>query len=283
MTEVKQVGLKQALVKVLHYFLAHSPIRLVYYVHFVFKKPKQMRLRFEVVKRFKLIQKSVHCAHSEFELLHIADNILRIPSSIKGDIIECGVYKGGSTCKLSVVAKLTNRKLLACDSFQGLPEPQDFDKIHTHCNGKKETYKEGDYEGSIQEVQKNLERFGEPAYINLVPGWFNETLPRLDEKKFVLIFLDVDLYDSIITCLENLWTGLQPGMRLYTHEAHHELTIKAFTDAEWWQAKFNISPPAFIGGGTGLSWNMKCLGYVQKPKEVSENTRNKKCKGGDEF
>jgi len=232
------------------------------FLAFFIKSPRQLHQRIHILKRFRKIHRSVTCVHSEAELLRLADEILR--NKIDGDIIEAGVYKGGSTCKLSIAAKLTGRQLYACDSFEGLPELGTVDKVHFHSNGKDEKYHKGDYRGTMDEVNKNLKNYGEPSAVKLIPGWFNKTLPSMKNKKFALIFIDVDLYDSIVTCLENLWPPLQNGCKFFTHETHHLLTIKAFSDKTFWQKNFGINPPEFLGAGKGLSRLEPCLCYIKK-------------------
>lgn len=221
---------------------------------FIIKSPRQFYQRIYIVKRFRRIHRSVICAHSEAELLRIADEVLR--NGIEGDIIEAGVYKGGSTCKLSIVAKLTGRQLYACDSFEGLPQP----------NGEERTagYSQGDYEGTMDEVKRNVKDYGEPSAVQLIRGWFDITLPSMKNKKFALVFVDVDLYSSTVTCLKNLWPPLQNGCRFFTHEARQLSTIGAFSDKRFWQENFGINPPGFIGAGKGLSRLEPCLGYVEK-------------------
>lgn len=264
--ESKDKGYRLALVKATAYladiFTTYFNIFLIFLVRS--RSPKQLRQRIEVLRRFRAIHQGSLHPYPGLELLFIADEILRIPPAMEGDIIECGVFKGGSTCKLSIIAKLVGRRLIACDSFQGLPKPRDFDAVHIRTNGRKDVYKEGDYQGTLEEVRANLNRFGEPDVVSLVPGWFHETLPTLRHQKFVCIFIDVDLYDSIVCCLQNLWPALQPGCKLFTHEAPHELTVKAFTDQAFWRTNFGHTPPPFIGGGTGLGPRMCALGYIQK-------------------
>ena len=236
------------------------------YFKFLVQQPQQFGKRLEILRKFRHIHKAVPCAHLEAEALYIADSILRIPLSLRGDIIECGTYKGGGTCKLSIVAKLTGRRLFACDSFVGLPEPKPFDKIHVHCDGTRETYQRGDYSASVDEVCANLEKYGEPDVVTLVPGWFQETLPLLKQKRFVLVFIDVDLYESIICCIENLWPVLQKGCRFFTHEAQSMLTVKAFQDMEFWKVRMGMNtPPIFVGAKRGLGITKKFLGYIRKP------------------
>jgi hypothetical protein len=228
------------------------------------KRPEQITARYIILKKFRQIHKCLPCAHSEVELLHIADEILRVPSNVKGDIIECGVWKGGSTCKLSIVAKMTRRKLIACDSFEGLPEPEEHDRVHVHSNGYVEIYKKGDFASSIEEVKANLHKFGEPESVELVKGWFNETLPKLRNRRAILVFIDVDLQESIKCCLENLWPILVKEGKFFTHEAHHTLTAKLLTDKNFWKNLGEVTPPKFIGALRGLGKLEPCLGYLQK-------------------
>jgi hypothetical protein len=235
-----------------------------YFVRFLIKSPRQITKRYNILKRFRSIHKAIPSAHSETELLHIADEILKVPSNVKGDIIECGTWKGGSTCKLSIVAKMTGRKLIACDSFEGLPEPEEHDKVHIHSNGKIETYKKGDYAASIEEVEGNLRKFGEPESVELVKGWFHETLPKLRNRRAILVFIDVDLQESIKCCLENLWPVLVKRCKFFTHEAHHIQTVKLIANKDFWKKLGEDKPPNFIGAVMELGESEPCLGYLQK-------------------
>lgn len=243
-------------------------VRPYHYFKFVAQSPKQWRQRVEVVKRFRLVHKSVTCAHSYRELLFIADQILQTSSDLDGDIIECGVYKGGATCKLSIVAKLVGRNLVACDSFSGLPVPEEYDAKQNCCDGRIEFYKQGEWAGSIEEVRANIEHFGEMSSTLLVPGWFHETLPPLQGKRFVCAFIDVDLSESAACCLENLWASLQPGCKLFIHEARHGPVVKLFHDRDFWNNHFGQEPPPLIGERKGLSRFMSCLAYIEKPSTV---------------
>jgi len=66
--------------------------------------------------------------------LLLVEEILRVPKSLKGDIVECGCYNGASTVNLSIACALTNRQLIVCDSFEGLPNPRDDEKYAIHSD-----------------------------------------------------------------------------------------------------------------------------------------------------
>src|SRR5690625_4702514 len=55
--------------------------------------------------------------------LAMAMRLLETPASMKGDVVECGCYKGGATVNLSLACAAVGRKLRVYDSFEGLPPP----------------------------------------------------------------------------------------------------------------------------------------------------------------
>ena len=170
------------------------------------------------------------------------------------------MYRGGATCKLSILAKLMGRKLLACDSFSGLPMPGEDEKVH---------FKQGAYLGTLNEVRDNIACFGEPDSVEIIPGWFHETLSRLKDRKFIAIFEDADLYESVCCCIENLWPALQPGCKMFTHEVPYAPALKAYADQDFWLHKFGHPPPPLvpIGVKRGIGEN---LGYIQRPHATEE-------------
>jgi len=176
--------------------------------------------------------------------LAMALKLLEMSPGVKGDIVECGSWKGGSAANLSLVAKLTGRRLKIFDSFQGLPPPREDDR-EAHL------YKAGDYSGSLAEVKENIRKYGAIECCDFIPGWFEDTLPKLDSP-VVLAFLDVDLEDSLATCVRNLWPHIVDGGYLFTDECLNPSYISLFFSERWWKENLDTSPPGLIGGGTGL-------------------------------
>ncbi len=108
---------------------------------------------------------------------------------IRGKVLECGVFKGGSTCCLSHVCDYLGLELIAADSYEGLPDGDTF-------------YGQGDFRGGLEEVRKNLKQFGKPEVVTYVKGWFADSL-RDFNKPVMLIWLDVDLRKSVVDVLCN--------------------------------------------------------------------------------
>jgi O-methyltransferase len=186
------------------------------------------------------------------EHLVIATQILKVPRHVQGCVIECGSFQGGSAANLSLVCALCDRKLELFDSFAGLPEPSDSDKSHILV-GQREvhTYTKGAFRGTLEQVQRNITNCGDISVCNFNVGYFDQSLPGFQEK-CVLAFVDVDLTDSLKTCLTYLWPLLQSGCYLFTHEAHHMEIAQLFFDDPWWKSSLHCKAPGLVGAGTGL-------------------------------
>lgn len=176
--------------------------------------------------------------------LAMALKILETPPDVPGDIVECGAWKGGSSTNLSLVCRIVGRRLKIFDSFQGLPEPRAGDREAVH-------YRAGEYAGTLDEVRRNISRYGALDVCEFVQGWFHETLPNLD-RPVLLAFLDVDLEDSLHTCVRYIWPRLVPNGHLFTDECVGLDYVALFYSEKWWRKYFDQSPPGLLGAGTGL-------------------------------
>jgi hypothetical protein len=113
---------------------------------------------------------------------------------IKGKVLECGVFKGGSTCCLSHICHYLDLELIAADSFAGLPDSDGY-------------YGKGDFKGGLTEVKNNVEKFGRPEVVTYIQGWFCDSLKGFDQD-LMLIWLDVDLKQSVIDVLTHTFSCL---------------------------------------------------------------------------
>lgn len=195
--------------------------------------------------------------------LAMALKILETPPEVEGDIVECGSWKGGSAANLSLVCAIAGRKLLICDSFEGLPkgDPRD---------NEAKNYKRGDYCGTLEEVKSNLKRYGAIGCCEFMPGWFSETLPHID-RPILLAFLDVDLEASLETCVRYLWPNLVSEGYIFIDECVGLNYCALFFSETWWSKFFDQKPPGLIGAGTGIP-----LGefYIGPYSEISDHPLN---------
>jgi Macrocin-O-methyltransferase (TylF). len=177
--------------------------------------------------------------------LAMALKILETPPEVKGDIVECGTWKGGSAANLSLVCRIVGRKLRIFDSFEGLPEGEENDR-EAHL------YKKGDYMGALEEVQHNLKNYGALECCEFIKGWFKDTLPNLNTP-VLLAFLDVDLEASLDTCVRYIYPNLTPSGYIFIDEVVGTDYCSLFYSERWWRENFNRTPTGLVGAGMGLA------------------------------
>lgn len=223
-----------------------------------------------LILRIRRITRSVVAATSFTEHLMITRHVLHdLPPG--GILVECGCFKGASTCTLSILAKMTGRRLIVFDSFRGLPDPSDEDQRHMlDSTAEIHSYQAGTFAGSLQEVREHVRRFGEIDVCEFVPGFFDASMmPYMAERKpdIAFAFLDVDLCSSLRDCLKGIWPRLLEGGVIYTHEAPHREIAGCFHDRRWWKTELATDPPGLVGGGCGLLFDQTRrtgLGYAVK-------------------
>ena len=141
-----------------------------------------------------------------------------IANNIKGDLVECGVWKGGSAMLVAYTlmkAGITDRKIFLYDTFEGMVKPGENDGEFE----KKEWEKlkvNGDRSNwclsSIEEVQTNMYKTGYPKEsIVFVKGKVEETIPGKLPAQIALLRLDTDWYDSTKHELTHLYPLLEKG------------------------------------------------------------------------
>jgi O-methyltransferase len=200
-----------------------------------------------------------------FEHVMIVTRLLQTPRSVEGDVAEFGCYKGFSTSSLSLACALVKRRLIVFDSFEGLPPPES-DVVNLDT-GNKLPYAVGQFAGTLEEVKKNVGQFGDLRVCEFVKGYYNDTLPGRDRsQKFVLIFEDADLPESVRSVITWTWGKLQDGCSFFCHEARDREVVEIFFDNNWWRQAIGESAPGFIGSGTGVmagpTMDWCCLGYA---------------------
>ena len=208
--------------------------------------------------------------------IHITllENLLSIPKSSKGVIVECGTFKGATACTLSIAAKLMKKKLYVYDSYEGLPKSESLIKRSYPFLKLSGYYKKGMYKGSFEEVKKNIIKYGEIDNVVMIKGLFNQTLINHKEK-IDFIFIDVDLTSSTYDCIKYLWPKLNKNRYFYTDDACDMTVVNCWFDTNWWSKNLNSKPPGYVGSGCGLpiSGDYSSLGYSYKGNH--SNFKNK--------
>jgi O-methyltransferase len=201
--------------------------------------PFSRAARKQLADQVEVAHKNLRCAHTHSEAVAIITEILRVPSSTPGVVLEAGCFKGGSTAKLSLATRMIGRKLQVYDSFEGLPDVN---------NAEKARFSQGEYSGALEEVKKNVGSYGALDVCEFVRGWFDQTMPNLTDPVAVA-FVDVDLRDSLETCLTYIYPKLVPGGVIFSHDGHLPICVDLMKDQAFWK-RFNEPAPEFEGLGT---------------------------------
>ncbi|MCA9130255.1 MAG: class I SAM-dependent methyltransferase [Planctomycetales bacterium] len=139
--------------------------------------------------------------------------------NIPGDVVECGVYKGG--CSL-LMAEAHDREVWMYDTYSGMAEPGEFDFKGTfkgerfdarnrYLNSKKDGHVDWVYE-SLENVKQPVDASGiAPDRFNFVVGEVEDTIPGNIPERIALLRLDTDFYASTKHELEHLYPRLSNG------------------------------------------------------------------------
>jgi len=143
--------------------------------------------------------------------------------SIPGAVVECGVWRGGSTMAAALTSKRlgnTSRDIYLYDTFAGMTEPESVD-LHFDGRTAAETLAHMEPEArsmsewcnaSLAEVRRNAESTGyPPERFRYVEGPVEETLPGTLPGPIALLRLDTDFYASTRVELEHLYPLVVPG------------------------------------------------------------------------
>lgn len=145
---------------------------------------------------------------SETRLLNLF-KLCSSPSLPEGSFVECGVARGGCVALMSFVSDGT-RAVWGFDSFEGMPSLTEEDEgdgqkwVGYQCSGPL----------GLKEAQKTLSRFYvQGNWVNLVPGYFEDTLHKYVQKisPIAILRLDNDWYKSTKYCLECLYDEVVPN------------------------------------------------------------------------
>jgi O-methyltransferase len=226
-------------------------------------------VRSDIVRRFEKIHAAVPTASSPTEGLILAEGLLSVEAP--GDIVECGCFAGGSSAKLSIIAKLRGKRLIVCDSFEGLPEGGE---VPVHARRKvdevTENWVAGDYSVGLEGVRRNIEKYGEGSVCSFVKGWFNQTLTSANlPKNIAVAFVDVDLNSSAVDCLLGLWPRLSNGGIFYSHDTAFITVLQHLYNEDLWRNQLKAFPPVFFGAGFGINDLATHLGYMVKGADLS--------------
>jgi O-methyltransferase len=188
-------------------------------------------------------------AEAPWALYQAIEYIVR--NDIPGDIVECGVWSGGSMLLAAHALRHfadTTRRIYLYDTFTGMPRP---DHIDARWDGAPAlpTWEHYDrsgrpwcFGGTQDHVRQVVFSSGYPQdKFVLVPGRVEETLPATRPDRIALLRLDTDFYSSTYHELVHLYPllslagiliiddyGAFQGARIATDQYFEENRLKPF-------------------------------------------------------
>ena len=185
------------------------------------------------------------------------DNVERclidvVEQGVPGDVIETGVWQGGTTIFMRGVLWAygeVGRSVYVADSFAGLPAP---DAERYPADKDWFLHEVPALAVSLEEVRANFARYGfSDEQTVFVKGWFRDTLPELAGHTWSVVRLDGDYYESTMDGLVNLYPGLAPGGWLIIDDYGLESCRLAVND---YREQNNITEAIQEIDWTGVCW-----------------------------
>jgi hypothetical protein len=143
-----------------------------------------------------------------------------VENNIPGDMVECGVWRGGSMMLIAHALKHfgdVSRKLFLYDTFAGMTEPDDID-IDFDNKAMKPVWSKAKSEGmvigwggAVDNVRTNLLSTGYPyERMHFIAGDVLQTIPATLPSRIALLRLDTDWYKSTLHELQHLYDLIVP-------------------------------------------------------------------------
>ncbi len=202
----------------------------------------------EFSQYYRRIHRYTMCWNTRLYALYEAINTIE-DKNIKGDIVECGSARGGSAALMGLTLKGLNSKrtLWVYDSFNGIPSPTDNDPDKDLAD-----HYTGCFKGDYKEVESLFSRLGILLNSRLVKGLFQDILPKSKVRKIAVLHVDGDWYDSVMSCLENLYDKVSiGGVIQFDDYGYWEGARKAVDD---FMEKNTLKSPLLVVDYEGRQW-----------------------------
>jgi len=171
---------------------------------------------------------------------------------IPGDIVECGVWKGGSviiSARTLLKENNIDKNIYLYDTFDGMSEPTEADKMTANDFSAEVMWKDLKEKKDdiwmcyvpVEEVKKNVFSSGYPKEkFIFVKGKVEDTIPKTMPEKISLLRLDTDWFESTQHELTNLFPKLAVGGILIIDDYGHWKGARKAVDDYFRENKIKI-------------------------------------------
>jgi O-methyltransferase len=170
-------------------------------------------------------------------------------SSIDGDLVECGVYKGGNILGMMEYCYFhkMNKKIWLYDTFTGMTKPQDCDKDLNNVSPY-DQWNNIKCVAGLEEVKKNLSI---SLYKNIQYIIGDVCLTTLEKRnipnKISLLRLDTDWFESTMCELKILFPLLERNGPMIVDDYGHWKGCKRAIDTYFINSKYIFQPIDYTG------------------------------------
>lgn len=175
-----------------------------------------------------------------------------IRDRVPGDLIETGVWRGGSIILMRAVLAAygePGRIVWAADSFAGLPPP---DVGRNPADSGDRLFTFPDLAVPLEEVRANIARYRLlDERVRFIKGWFADTLPTAPIERLAVLRLDGDMYGSTMDALVPLYPKLSVGGFVIVDDYGIESCRQAVHD---FRERNGIEDPIQRIDDTGVYW-----------------------------
>ena len=150
-----------------------------------------------------LVENGIETLLEHHRLLAITELVGFAAKHAQGDVIELGVYKGGSAAAIAwaLASRDVERTLHLCDTFEGMPESKLW-----------EWHRSGDFGDTAYESVAGRLRALLPDFpFCFHQGLFSQTLSALPQLSFCFAHVDADLYESVRESCEYTYPRMGRG------------------------------------------------------------------------
>ena len=165
-----------------------------------------------------------------------------VDENIPGDVVECGVWMGGSAMVAAMTLELVGNKtrdLYLYDTFEGMTPPTTHDINHDGVHAKNFLNPRDRIDGesnvwayaSLENVRRNLDHTGVSRdRFHLIKGKVEDTIPTSMPNAISLLRLDTDWYESTAHELKHMYPVLSVGGVLIIDDYGHWRGSREATD-----------------------------------------------------
>ncbi|MCG2686745.1 TylF/MycF family methyltransferase [Candidatus Parcubacteria bacterium] len=156
---------------------------------------------FDVIRQLKKDNRLFVRYPEAYQVCAMVDRV----KEICGDIVEVGVYRGGTAKLICEIEK--NKTVHLFDTFAGLPE--------LHEKDAHKLFYKGAYTAEFEDTRDYLKDY---KNIHFYKGLFSENAYLLKDKNFSLVHLDVDIYQSTLDCLNFFYYRMSKKGVILSHD-----------------------------------------------------------------